>query len=98
MRATIKKLGRSAGWHCGDKSDDIIDIVTFGQRGRKPRHLSPIKIIGVGTANALEIALIGRLKVPVIHARECRRAERIIAESITRMASTADIDVIILSP
>ena len=61
MRATIEKLGRSAGRQRGDKSDDIIDIVTLGQRGRKPCHLGPISVIGVGTANALKIALIGRL-------------------------------------
>ena len=61
MRATIKKLGRSAGRQRGDKSDDIINIVTFGQRGRKPRHLGPIKVVRVGATNTLEIALIGRL-------------------------------------
>ena len=42
IRATIEDLGRSARWQAGDKSDDIIDIVTFGQRGRKPRHLRSV--------------------------------------------------------
>jgi hypothetical protein len=42
MRTTIEKLGRSAGRQRVDKSDDIIDIVTFGQRGRKPRHLGAV--------------------------------------------------------
>ena len=53
MRATIENLGRSAGWQCGDKSDDIVDIVTFGQRGRKPRHLGAVEIVGVCTAIAV---------------------------------------------
>ena len=53
MRATIGNLGRSAGWQCGDKSDDIIDIVTFGQRGRKPRHLRAVEIVRVCTATAV---------------------------------------------
>ncbi len=58
MRATIKKLGRSAGRQRSDKSDDIIDIVTFGQRGRKPRHLGPVEIVGVGAANPVKVALV----------------------------------------
>ena len=53
MRATIENLGRSAGWQCGDKSDDIVDIVTLGQRGRKPRHLGAVEIVGVSTANII---------------------------------------------
>jgi len=53
MRATIENLGRPARWQCGDKSDDIIDIVTFGQRGRKPRHLRAVEIVGVCTATAV---------------------------------------------
>ena len=48
MRATIEKLGRSAGRQAEDKSDDIIDILTFGQRGRKPRHLRSVEIVGMG--------------------------------------------------
>ena len=59
MRATIKNLGRSAGWQCGDKSDDIIDIVALGQRRRKPRHLRAVEIIGVCAAQPAEIALVG---------------------------------------
>ena len=61
MRANIEKLGRSAGRQCSDKSDDIVVIVSLGQRGRKPRHLSPIKVIGVGAANSIHVALVGRL-------------------------------------
>ena len=57
-RATIKKLGRSAGRQRSDKSDDIIDIVTFGQRGRKPRHLGPVEIVGVGAANPVKVTLV----------------------------------------
>ena len=58
MRATLRKLGRSAGRQRSDKSDDIIDIVTFGQRGRKPRHLGPVEIVGVGAANPVKVALV----------------------------------------
>jgi len=58
IRAAIKKLGRSAGRQRSDKSDDIIDIVTFGQRGRKPRHLGPVEIVGVGAANPVKVTLV----------------------------------------
>ena len=58
IRATIEKLGSPTGRQRGDKSDDIIDIVTFGQRGRKPRHLGPVEIVGVGAANPVKVALV----------------------------------------
>ena len=98
MRATIENLGRSAWWQCGDKSDDIIDIVTFGQRGRKPRHLGAVEIVGVCTATAVEVTLVRGLQVPVVDPGERRRAKCVVTQSVTRMTSTADIDVVILPP
>ena len=98
MSATIENLGRSAGWQCGDKSGDIIDIVTFSQRGRKPRHLGAVEIVGVRTTTTIEIALIRGLQIPVVDSGKRRRAERIVAKRVTCMTSTADIDVVILPP
>jgi Asp/Glu/hydantoin racemase len=60
--------------------------------------LGAVEIVGVCTATAVEVALIRGLQVPVVNTGERRRTECIIAESITRMASTADVDVVVLSP
>ena len=54
----MKKLGRSAGRQRSDKSDGIVYIVTFGQRGSKPCHLGPVEIVGVGAANRVKVALV----------------------------------------
>ena len=97
MRATIENLGRPARWQAGDKSDDIIDIVTFGQRGRKPRHLRSVEIVGMGTPSTSEVALVGRLQVPIIEACECWRTESVVALTIAAMAGTANIDVVVLT-
>ena len=80
------------------RDPDIVDIVAVGQYGRKPRHLCAIEVIGVRAAVTLEIALIGGLQVPVIHAGERGRAQGIITVRITAVAGATDIGVIVLAP
>jgi hypothetical protein len=51
----------------------------------------------MGATSTIEVALVGRLQVPVIEACQCWRTECVVALTVAAMAGTANIDVVVLT-